>query len=282
MVLTIRNLTEADLDPIDSVLIAAYGRPSSFKFELQRYLRVQPDGWLIAECDGSPVGMVGAVDYGELAYVGLLGVHPAAQKQGIGRTLLERLLAWLDSRNCPLSILDATEAGAPLYAKFGFVEDERTLVFEQVGVGQPMELLQQVRVLRSHDLKALSAFDTPIFGANRQEVFAAFLEEIPDRAFIVCDQTNQISGYLFAQSEKLGPWAANTPEAAETLLATALSLPFDNTVKAIVPSSNPSARELLIRYGFQEKRALSHMRRGGSASPGCCAMLYGMASFAIG
>jgi N-acetylglutamate synthase-like GNAT family acetyltransferase len=227
--------------------MAAYGRPSSFQSELQRYLKLQPDGWLIAECDGSPVGMVGAVDYGGVAYVGLMGVHPAAQKQGIGWALLEKLLAWLDRRNCPLALLDATQAGVPLYAKFGFVEDEKSLVFEQDSVGKRVNCLTQVRVLRSHDLNALSAFDTPIFGADRQEVFAAFLQEIPDRAFIVRDETDQISGYLFAQSEKLGPWAANTPEVAETLLAAALSLP-DNMPKVLVPGSNVSARQLLIRY----------------------------------
>lgn len=145
-----------------------------------------------------------------------------------------------------------------------------------------MDFLTQVRVLRSHELNALSAFDTPIFGADRQEVFAAFLQEIPDRAFIVRDETDQISGYLFAQSDKLGPWAANTPEVAETLLAAALSLPFDNTPKVLVPGSNLSAWQLLIRYGFKQKRVLIHMRRGRNASPGHRVMLYGMASFAIG
>jgi ribosomal protein S18 acetylase RimI-like enzyme len=282
MKLTIRNLTEADLDPINSVLMAAFGRPSSFKSELQRYLRLQPDGWLIAERDGSPVGMVGALDYGGVAYIGLMGVHPAAQRQGIGQALLERLLAWLDSRSCPMALLDATEVGTLLYAKFGFVEDEKSLVFKQNSVGRSLGSLEGVSVLRPTELEALCAFDTPIFGAKRQKVFAAFLQEIPDRAFIIRNEADQISGYLFAQARNLGPWAAKTPEVAETLLAAALSLPFEDTPQVIVPGSNPLAKELLMRYGFKEQRVLSHMRRGGSTSPGYRAMLYGMATFAIG
>ncbi len=282
MRLTIRNLTEADINSIDSVLMAAFRTPTSFKSELQRCLRLQPDGWLIAERDGSPVGMVGAVDYGGVAYIGLMGVDPAAHRQGIGQALLNRLLLWLDSRNCPLALLDATEFGAPLYAKFGFVEDEKTLVFKQHDVERRMGSLKQLSVMQPTELDALSAFDTPIFGVERQKVFAAFLQEIPNRAFIIRDEAAQISGYLFAQSRNLGPWAAKTPEVAETLLTAALSLPFNDTPHVLVPGSNQSARELLMRYGFKEQRVLSHMRRGGSASPGYRAMLYGMASLAIG
>ncbi len=110
-------------------------------------------------------------------------------------------------------------------------------------------------VLRPSELEALSAFDTPIFGAKRQKVFAALLQEIPDRAFIVRDETDQISGYLFAQARNLGPWAAKTPEVAETLLAAALSVPFNDTPQVLVPGSNP-----LAPTGWSQELALGACR----------------------
>jgi ribosomal protein S18 acetylase RimI-like enzyme len=282
MILNIRNLTTADFNNIDPVLRAAYGTPSSFQSELQIYLQLQPDGWLIAECDGVPVGMVGAVDYGTFAYIGLLSVHPSFQRRGIGQSLMERILAWLDERGSPNAVLDATELGTPLYTKLGFVEDEKSLVFIWNSGMQELSASESVSELRSDDLAAVTAFDTPLFGANRQAVLTAFLNQFPHRAFLVRDSTGQIIGYLFAQLQKLGPWVATTPTAAAALLTTALQLSFNGTPRVLVPSLNRAAITLLQGYGFKEERSLSHMRRGRSALLGKRTMLYGMASFALG
>lgn len=111
--LKIRNLTAADLEDIDPVLMAAYGRALS-KAVTQICLTLQPDGWLIAECDGTAVGMVGAVDYGAFAYVGLLGVHPTFQRRRSGLVLMERILGWTNTVAFN-AVLNATEAGRPRY-----------------------------------------------------------------------------------------------------------------------------------------------------------------------
>ena len=282
IIANIRKLTAADVEDIDPVLMVAYSRPSSFKSELQLYLELQPDGWLIAECDGVPVGMVGAVDYGTFAYVGLLGVHPAFQRRGIGQLLMERIIVWLDDRNSPNVVLEATEVGVPLYTKLGFAQEEKSLLLKQDSAVQYIGSFQCVSELRSIDLSDLVTFDTPIFGASRKAVFAAFLKEFPNRAFVARNQTGQIVGYLFAQPQRLGPWAASTPKAAEALLATALKLSFDGTPFVLVSGSNLTATALLERYGFTEQRSLSHMRRGGSAVPDQRFMLYGMTTFALG
>jgi ribosomal protein S18 acetylase RimI-like enzyme len=278
----IRKLTAADVEDIDPILMAAYNRPSSFQSELQLYLTLQPDGWLIAECDGVPVGMVGAVDYGTFAYIGLLCVHPAFQRCGIGQLLMEKILAWLDERKSPNAVLDATEVGVPLYTKLGFVQEEKSLLLKQDSAVQHIGSFNFVSELRSPDLSDLTTFDTPIFGASRQAVFAAFLKEFPNRAFVARNQTGEIIGYLFAQPQRLGPWAASTMEAAEALLATALQLSFDDTPLVLVPGSNQTATALLRRYGFTQQRSLSHMRRGRSAVPDRRFLLYGMANFALG
>ncbi|MFN6569911.1 GNAT family N-acetyltransferase [Dendronalium sp. ChiSLP03b] len=283
MIPNIRNLTEADFKDIDPVLMAAYGKTSSFKSDLQRYLALQPDGWLIAECDGVPVGMVGAVDYGAIAYVGVLGVHPTFQRQGIGLMLMKQILEWLDKRGCPSVVLDATTAGVPIYARLGFIEVEKSLVFQQETAPQFLpSRTKRVSALRSTDLTALAAFDTPLFGADRQTVFAAFLSEFPDRAFIAYDQTGQVVGYLLAQPQNLGPWAASTLEAAEALLARGLLLPFEDVPRVLLPGSNRIATTLLMRYRFTKQSVLSHMCRGKNTALGKRAMLYGMASFALG
>jgi ribosomal protein S18 acetylase RimI-like enzyme len=281
MSIVIRNLTEADVDPADAILMSAYGGPSR-SARLRRYLALQAEGWLLAELDGGLAGVAGTINYGPLAYIGLVAVHPSMQRRGVARALMERLLAWLEERGCPLALLDASDAGAPLYVQLGFEDEGKTLVFRRDDCALRPQPSDRVSLLRPADLPALVAFDTPIFGADRAAVFAAQLAEEPERAFVAHDATGQIAGYLFAQTQTLGPWVARTRADAEALLGAALRLEYDGAPGAIVPASNADASRLLMRYGFSPLRSLRHMRRGGNAAPGQRVLLYGQASLAIG
>lgn len=283
MTISIRSITEADLDAADVVLEAAYGPSGGRRKErMRRYLSLQPDGWLLALLDDVVVGTVGAIDYGPFAYIGLMAVHPSALRRGIGLMLMQRLLAWLDARGCPFSLLDATDVGAPLYAKLGFVEDEKTAMFRRDDRALELRQAERVRRLRADDLPALVEFDAPIFGARRPTVFASYFASDPTRALVAHDAAGQISGCLFAQSHMLGPWVARTPADAEALLATALTLSYDDAPGVIFPASNTEAARLLLRHGFTPQRELSHMRRGGTAAPGQRSQIYAQASFVLG
>jgi GNAT superfamily N-acetyltransferase len=114
--------TPGDLAAADAVLRASFGVSRSFGPRVSRYLALQPDGWLAYEEDARVIGTVGGIDHDGLVYVGLMGVFPEAQGRGIGRRLLERLLAWADARSAPCVALDATEPGARLYEGIGFVD----------------------------------------------------------------------------------------------------------------------------------------------------------------
>jgi predicted N-acetyltransferase YhbS len=120
--LRIRALQPEDFAAADDVLRAAFHASISFVPRLRRYLALQPDGWLVADDEGQVVGMVGAIDYGAFAYVGLMAVRPDRQGQRLGRKLLDALLADLDGRGRPCALLDASPAGAPLYERSGFAD----------------------------------------------------------------------------------------------------------------------------------------------------------------
>ncbi|MBE7380203.1 MAG: GNAT family N-acetyltransferase [Leptolyngbya sp. SIO1E4] len=282
MVLTIRRLRFADIDQVDQVLIATF-QESSFKDELAFCLKLQPDGWLVAQKDHSIIGMVGAVNYGSVAQVGLMAVHPAYQGQGIGRTLLGSLLKKLDQQGCSSIRLEASAAGVSLYSKFGFEKYEATWVFTHFRCDLTLPISHQVVPLRLHHLPALSAFDTPIFGDNRQILFNLLLREFSDRAFITYDQKGEIVGYLFAQSNLIGPWVATTSKAAERLLAAALSLPFSTSPIVITPGDNPSVRQLLGFYGFRPPQFASHRHMiRGEVALNQRQNIYGLAHFSLG
>jgi hypothetical protein len=162
------------------------------------------------------------------------------------------------------------------------MDDGATLIFQQREQVRYPFPTQHVFPLCRTDLPELVAFDSPIFGAKREAVFAAYLDDFPERAFITRDETGRITGYLFAQFKSIGPWIAQGSTEAEALLVLALSLSFQRTPDVILPAANTKAIQLLTSYGFNQRHSYRHMRRGGTSSPVSCTFLYGQASPAIG
>jgi GNAT superfamily N-acetyltransferase len=261
---TLRPLTPADLTAADTILNAAYRWHGEWA-ELRMYLALQPTGWLLAEHEQQPIGLAGALNYGPLAYIGLVGVLPSWQRQGVGRRLMNALLAHLDAAGCPTAVLDATPAGMRLYSECGFVEDEQTETYAQNFCVLSPPTPHEVTHWQPTDLEEIIAFDTPIFGAERRTVLARLFAEYADRAFVV--RRNQIiEGYLIARYDQLGPWVAINPQATEGLLHAAMHLPFAGPPRVQVPGANRTTIQLLEEYGFVHQRTLHHMRRGRPAN----------------
>ncbi len=283
MITSISPLTENELDATDEVLKMAYNVSQSRKESLRRYLALQAEGAFVAKQQERVVGFCNIMNYGSFAYVGLMSVHPALQKQGIGHILMEHVLAWIDKSGCPTVLLDATPVGIPLYKYYGFVEDDQTLVLRQSHrVSLLGTLPKNVFPPREEDLSALTTFDEPAFGAKRAAALASYWADDPHRTLMTYDVRGNIAGYLIAQPHVIGPWVANTVEDAERLLAYALTLPFQGGLSVFVSARNETALRLLDRYGFSFERASSHMYRGKSVQRQRHTMLYGQASLGLG
>ena len=78
MSISIRPLADPDLEAADTIIKLAFRTSISRINDLQLYRRIQPDGWFVATQQEHPVGMVGATNYGAVAHVGLMAVHPDA------------------------------------------------------------------------------------------------------------------------------------------------------------------------------------------------------------
>lgn len=282
MDITVRGLTTADIAAADEIFRSAFHTSVDRMADLELYVALQPDGWLLATVQGMPVGLVGAVDYGPFAYIGMMAVRPEFQRRGIGHQLMRQLLAWLDARGTPMALLDASEAGAPIYVQLGFVQEDLARLFEHPHYTPSRSRPDHVHHLQRQDIQSVADLDTPIFGANRASVFHSLLAEFPERAFVARDEAGQVTGYLFAQPRRLGPWVAKRPQDAEMLLQAAMTLPFEAAPIVIAPEMNAAAIELLEHSGFQFMRSCRHMRRGGSNMPSRRALIYGQTSFALG
>ena len=282
MDISIRVLSPDDLDIADGIVTSAFGLTGSRTREIRRYFSLKPNHWILATYRDQPAGVVGATNYGPFTYLGMMTVRKELQRKGIGQAMLQHMLDWTEAQGISFLRLDASDAGFPLYSRFGFEVLDQALMFQLADYMPSSNFPQQVRPLKFQDIQTLADFDTPIFGANRAGLFQALMTDFPDRGFAVCDASGGMAGYLFAQSQRLGPWAARSPQDAETLLQAALTLTFEGVPLAIAPETNTAASDLLGRHGFSHVLTNRHMQRGLSTMPGRRTAVYGQTSFAIG
>jgi GNAT superfamily N-acetyltransferase len=282
MTISIRTLSDADLEAADGILSSAFQRAESWQPELRLFRRLQPDGVFLASRDGIPAGMVASIIYSEYAYVGLMGIHQDSQRQGLGLALMEHLLAWMEEQKVPLVKLDASPAGQPLYEKLGFVPFGEVYVFQRPAGQLDVQHAKGIQLITPQHLDLITAFDTQAFGADRSRLLRALLELYPGRAFLSQDEQNQVTGYLFAQAKRIGPWIMTDGGDTEHLLRQALSLPFNGPVSAVTPAENSHAVSLLQKFGFQITRVNRHMAYGPRPVMGQRKTVYGQTSLSFG
>lgn|GEM_PF-295287 len=298
--LRIRALQADDFAAADDVLRAAFHNNISFVPRLRRYLALQPDGWLVADDEGQVVGMVGAIDYGPFAYVGLMAVRPDRQGQRLGRKLLDSLLAALDGRGTPCTLLDASAAGAPLYERSGFVDTglshEFSCTEESLPAGPAKarsdgatlpaaaDSIQSqapaVTVAGAADVDDIVALDASFLGAPRERLWRWLFAT--HRILAARDGDGALAGYLCAQDPLLGPFGAREPAVAAGLIAAALQTLGHRNVRLQVPEENAEGRALLASVGFRETRTLRHMRRGPFPTLAGWRSIYGKGSYCLG
>src|SRR5919204_182017 len=160
-----------------------------------------------------PVVVVGAhqgFDYQELR-TATLALRNGARLFATGRdAIFPSLLEAADSWRTPLIGLDATDAGAALYPRFGFVELDRTSVWRPTGLPVPRAPRAGVEVIGDSDRAEIAALDARIFGAPRKALLEVLMDENPGRAFML-RRGGETSAYLVAQRRRIGPGVAGSP-----------------------------------------------------------------------
>jgi predicted N-acetyltransferase YhbS len=280
----IRLIEPGELAAADELVRAAFESSVSFAPELRRYHAIEPEGMFVAVTREGLSGLAGAFDFGAFGYVGPMAVHPGRQKRGIGRVLLERVLTWLEACGTRLVLLDATDAGAPLYLAHGFRDAGQARLFARSEPREPTATSSAARphLLAPGDLDAVAAFDATLFGAARPRALRVVFEEFPGRGFLTRDAHGAVTGYVCAGVKRIGPWAAQGRDEAEALLDAALALPYPDPPEVAVPVGNEQAPELLEARGFRVKFTVRHMQRGTGPRPGDCSRLLAQLSFATG
>ena len=275
----LRRLTLDDVVPGARLTAAAFGGEPR-ESRLRRYLQLEPEGWFVLEDAGALVALGGAVQFGTLAWLGLMVVDPARQRQGLGRTVARAAIEWAQRRGCATIRLIATPEGIPLYRQLGFVPDGDS--HELSGVPRPLPPAGEpssVRRWESGDTDEVARFDAPAFGADRSRVLATYAREFSESAWVARDGRARVCGFILVQEDSVGPWCAVDDRVAGQLLDVALT-GFARPLKVGVVDEVGTA--LLVQRGLTPSRLLPRMRLGPAAPRGTGPLFLAHASYAVG
>jgi ribosomal protein S18 acetylase RimI-like enzyme len=265
-----REFRPSDATAVESVLLDAYGQRMSNSLPERRAMA--PYDWLVVEVDGVLGGVVSARRYGKVAYVGMMAVHSSMRRRGAGGALMDALIARLEADGIATMLLDATDEGAPLYERFGFVDLDRTHVYELPDPSRPEP--DDAPDVEAADLARAIELDARFYGCDRSELLAFLATEHYGFA------ATEPDGYALARGPVIGPFAAESDASARKLLERVRAR-RPAVSRGFVPESNPSAAELFESVGFDCVRCLRHMGRG-APSPFRRSRIFSQASLGHG
>lgn len=266
---SLRTATIADLAALHEV-ISTTGWGITVE-SIRAILTWDPEAYLIATDEArTAAGVVFGLGYARTGWLGHLVVRPDCRGGGVGRALFERALERLRERGIRPVYLTATEMGAPLYAKFGFVPDGswsrwRGTAAPGAGRARPEGSLE-VQMMREADLPEVVAFDAGRFGDDRGKALRWLFAAYPGEGRIARRPDGRLAGYLLRGTEGLGPLVAD-PEAVRPLFGAALDLFAGEPVSFTFPEGNLVAPDLCRETGLAPCRTWLRMRLGPDSSP---------------
>ena len=281
----LRLMSEADLVGADELRgVVGWNQTQQ---DWRRLLALQPQGCFVAFCNGALVGTVTTTAYGtDLAWIGMMLVHPEHRRKGIGKRLMNRALEHLKELRVRCVKLDATPAGRPLYEQLGFVAESTLQRWQRAVVDEILAksmISEQTRELRVENWPRVEAIDAAGLGARRPQLLRLLAEG--SRRALVWPATGQVLGFGFvrsgANSDYLGPLACTRDDG----LAALVSSLMDGTEPSVtwdIPDANEPAKSAAGRYGFGPVRPLTRMRLGPRLDPTQPHTLFGIADPAVG
>lgn len=219
----------------------------------------------VVEDQGRVIGTAFACAQGNYATIGLVIVDDRYQGQGIGRKLMELALEACGTRT---AILNATLAGAPLYASQGFVDFGHIQQHQGLALAPATQELaagERSRPLTEADHTEVIKLANAGSGLDRQSVLNDLFDVVEHSVGIEHDGHLCAFALLrpFGRGRCIGPVIAQTPEQARHLIAALLAQVPGAFVRIDIPSDSGLA-PWLEEVGLKQVDTVAQMARGAA------------------
>lgn len=275
--LVVRMMAEADLEVALDWAAAEGWNPGLH--DAQCFHAADPDGFLLGELDGVPVGSVSAVRYGSgFGFLGLYIVRPERRGQGFGLALWRAALERLG--DC-VAGLDGVVAQQENYCKSGFRLAFRTIRQRGEGGGEAPAGLTGLSAVPAHEI---ARYDRRAFPAPRDAFLKSWISQPQAVALGARDGTG-LKGYGVLRAcrdgFKIGPLFADDERTAERLLAGLMAGAPGAPVFLDTPEANPAAVALAARFRMTPVFETARMYRNGAPEIRL-ERCFGMTTFELG
>ncbi|WP_434674391.1 GNAT family N-acetyltransferase [Pseudomonas sp. R1-15] len=237
----------------------------------------------VAEDHGRLIGTAFTCPQGDYATIGLVIVSDEYQGQGIGRKLMEQALQACGTQT---AMLNATLAGAPLYASQGFVDFGHIQQHQgNVSPPAPKDLPsgERLRRLTEADRNNVIELANAGSGLDRHAVLNDLFDSVEDVVGI--ERDGHLRGFAilrpFGRGRYIGPVVAENPQQAKHLIAVLLAQVPDAFVRLDVPSDS-GLGPWLEEAGLKQVDTVAQMVRGSPPQARGGVKQFALVSQAIG
>ncbi len=227
---------------------------------------------LVAEYQHKVIGTVTAINYSnEVAWIGMVLVDRKCRGQGVSKLLLTDLMKKLEQ--CKSVKLDATPAGLPVYKKIAFVEEYAIYRMTNPSLKNSFKDKYKIsaKPVQAKDIQEIVKFDKLIFGVDRTSLIEFFIENYPEKAWLL-KRNNQIAGYTLGRNgtrfNQIGPVSALTVNDAKILIAEALKSLAGQPVVMDILQDKEILIDWLSSMGFTTQRHFIRMYHKDNPYPG--------------
>jgi len=221
------------------------------RWEFEFLLDSFSQGCFVRREGGNALGYITSIKYGRSGWIGNLLVQPGARRRGIGRELMERAVSALLKSGVETVWLTASEEGAGLYQKLGFLPIDS--IYRWSGKAALNQALKPAPL----DIESIRAVDRVGWGDRRETLLQVTCGRgrlhTSSGGFLCCQE--------WRSGTQLGPWSCLIGAQAGLLLDQVLT-DGDDDVFLDVPAGNFAAAALLIERGFSVKGSSALMYLG--------------------
>ena len=246
------------------------------------------DDWSIFTCQGHCIGFrddadrlvatAAALPYGSGAgWISMVLVADAWRHRGLASALLAACVDRLRALHI-VPVLDATPAGAAVYARIGFAAGfeidrwEWRSASAQRGAAKDALASSPLAVhsADSSDLDAIAALDRASNGLDRRFLLESFLSRPGTRAWLSSPGRGFVIAREGRRATQIGPLVADGASHAIDLLAAAFAAARASAARDVfldLPRGRPALQDWLEAQGFLRQRPFVRMSLGAAQPP---------------